>query len=159
MTKRDLPEEGPSSYLFRVEVMIEDNHHAAALEKLIRGLNAGAFDDYRITSGIQLGELIEARQARGGVSTPIPIESQQQQEAPVSAAVSTAVNEGFAPIREFMKSNKLIRLIVNKGLGIKLSIPCRIINMDEDEHLITVYHVDEKQVYTFRLNEIEDFLE
>jgi hypothetical protein len=46
---------------------------------------------------------------------------------------------------------------VNKGLGIKLSIPCRIINVDENESLITVYHVDEKQVYSFRLNEIEDF--
>lgn len=58
-----------------------------------------------------------------------------------------------------MKSNTLVRLLINRGFGVSMNIPCRIINMDESERLITAYHVDEKQVYTFRMNEIEDIVE
>ncbi|QNK56051.1 hypothetical protein [Paenibacillus sp. PAMC21692] len=158
MMKRKPPGTKLSSFVFQVDIMIEDRHHAQALEKLIAGLNGAEFDDYRITSGIRLGELIDERTIEGAVPEPIPIVPQQA-KSETSAKADSVPSDGFAPIRAFMKSNKLIRLIVNRGLGIKLSIPCRIINMDEGEHLITVYHVDEKQVYTFRLNEIEDFIE
>ncbi|MDQ6418306.1 hypothetical protein RB620_02535 [Paenibacillus sp. LHD-117] len=157
-TKRQPPNEGLSSCVFQVEILIEDSHHAVALEKLIRGLNAGGFDDYRIASGIRLGELIDQKKSSGVETSAIPIPSPQA-NTPASSASNASDSGSFSQIRTFMKTNKLIRLIVNRGLGIKLSIPCRIINIDEAEHLITVYHVDEKQVYTFRLNEIEDFLE
>ncbi|MGO4107929.1 hypothetical protein [Paenibacillus sp. YAF4_2] len=130
-----------NSYVFQVELLIESGNNGEALEKLIKTLNQGAITDYRILNGIQLGQLIDQRKSELPGRQPVPI-------APPS---------GFDSIRAFMKSNKLIRLIVNKGLGIKLSIPCRILNVDEDGNLITVYHVDEKQVYTFRMNEIEDF--
>lgn len=161
MTKPKPAEDGPSSYVFQVEIMIEDSHHGIALEKLLRGLNAGSYEDYRIMSGIKLGERIEARASESSPAKPIPIVPEHQETvAAHGTAVEKAVCEDvFAQIRSFMKSNKLIRLIVNRGFGITLSIPCRIINLDEAEHIITVYHVDEKQVYTFRMTEIEDFLE
>jgi len=62
-------------------------------------------------------------------------------------------------IRDYIESKRLIRINVNKGLGVKLSIPCRVLNYDSATQLITVYHVDEKQVYTVRLTEIDDFVE
>ncbi|WP_372635692.1 hypothetical protein [Cohnella sp.] len=62
-------------------------------------------------------------------------------------------------IRFFIETSKLIRININKGRGIKLSIPCRVLNYDADKQLITAYHVDEKQVYTVGLNEIDDFVE
>lgn len=160
MTKPAPAEEGLSSYVFQVEIMIEDSHHGIALEKLIRGLNAGGYADYRIMSGIRLGEKIQERKTDSAPAATIPITPEPAVQPAVQTTENKAVGEDvFAQIRSFMKSNKLIRLIVNRGFGIKLSIPCRIINMDEAEQIITVYHVDEKQVYTFRMTEIEDFLE
>lgn len=141
------------SFIYNVEVLVEGKHNAAALEQLIHALNSCGFLDYRILSGIQLGEQIDERKANAPSIKAAPIQLKQTAKA---AAASESLN-GFDEIKAIMKSNTLIRLIVNKGLGIKLSIPCRIINVDENESLITVYHVDEKQVYSFRLNEIEDF--
>ncbi|WP_336774188.1 hypothetical protein [Paenibacillus sp. MMO-58] len=156
-----------NSYVFQVELLVEGDSNAAALEKLLKSLNQGAYADYRILNGIQLGQLIDQRKTELPGSQPVPVplaakSAAQANPAPVppAASVASAVpssGNGLDSIRAFMKSNKLIRLIVNKGLGIKLSIPCRILNIDEEGNLITVYHVDEKQVYTFRLNEIEDF--
>ncbi|MHA6483210.1 hypothetical protein ACX1C1_15100 [Paenibacillus sp. strain BS8-2] len=167
MTKQPATKESPSSHVFQIEVMIEDDHHGSALAKLISSLNAGGYADYRILSGVRLGERILERQASSATATPIPIipeSSQSKRPSPTIIAADKApdkssAGDGFEQIRSLMKSNKLIRLIVNRGLGIKLSIPCRIINLDEAGQLITVYHVDEKQVYTFRMTELEDFLE
>lgn len=132
-----------SSFVFNVEVLINSKNNAIALEQLLHALNNCDFLDYRVLSGIKLGEQIDKQKENASSVVNVPLTSES--------------NSGFEPIRALMKSNALIRLIVNKGLGIMLNIPCRIINMDEKDNLITVYHVDEKQVYTFRLNEIEDF--
>lgn len=155
-----------SSFIYNVEVLVEDKHNAAALEQLLHALNSCGFLDYRILSGIQLGEQIDERRANAVSIKNIPIQLKQTADengkqfsvppTKVDAAASESLS-GFEKIKAIMRSNTLIRLIVNKGLGIKLSIPCRIINLDENENLITVYHVDEKQVYSFRLTEIEDF--
>lgn len=161
MTNRQSDKQGQKqTFIFNVEIMVEEGHHADALEKLIQGLNRGEWADYRVTSGIQLGNLIEQRLADASVTSelPLPQEKTSPPEAVGTKTDDSDDSDGFGPIRAFMKSNTLIRLIVNRGLGIKLNIPCRIINMDERESLITVYHVDEKQVYTFRMNEIEDFI-
>jgi ribosomal protein S25 len=171
-----------SSFIFNLEVLVEENNNAAALEKLLHALNSSGFVDFRILSGIRLGEEIELRTKQSISSTLIPIPASKVADAPKSAkplgltsskeeknktkkidktdAHTAVAFEDLSysdKIKSIMKNNTLIRLIVNKGLGIKLSIPCRIINMDETENIITIYHVDEKQVYTFRLNEIEDF--
>jgi hypothetical protein len=62
-------------------------------------------------------------------------------------------------IRQYIDDNRLTRLNVNKGRGVKMSIPCRILNYDSSKQLLTVYHVDQKQVYSFELYEIDDFIE
>jgi Predicted membrane protein len=170
-----------SSFLFQVEILTENDNNAAALEELLRMLNGCGFADYRITSGIRLGHLIEERLSAANESVPIPIapaatdtavpepaasdSAAPEQAASGSAAPSPAApnppvaDDGFEGIRKYMKSNTLVRLLINRGFGVSMNIPCRIINMDESERLITAYHVDEKQVYTFRMNEIEDIVE
>lgn len=78
-----------------------------------------------------------------------------------ASAPAEVLDSAPAPVIERIKgyiaSNRLIRVHVNKGMGVKLSIPCRIINFDAQQHNLTVYHVDEKQVYTFSMFEIDDF--
>ncbi|WP_168122102.1 hypothetical protein [Paenibacillus sp. HB172176] len=183
MTKHHEPvqpeSKSTSSFLFQVEILIEEKHHTSALEQLIHQLNSNDFSDYRITSGIQLGEKIERALYAAEVheSVPISIEKDAATEHLTKIETKTASppkpmsepkapeepkaqgdSQSLDPIRTFMKNNSLIRLIVNRGFGVKMNIPCRIINIDDNDQLITVYHVDEKQVYTFRLNEIEDFV-
>lgn len=59
-------------------------------------------------------------------------------------------------IQSYIQNGSLVRLSVVKGRGVTLSIPCRILQYDEKMGNVTVYHVDEKQVYTFSIYEIED---
>ena len=156
------------SYVYHVELLIEDENHAAALAQVINKLNNAAFLDYKMISGIQLGNEIDARKAKAISTSPVSIRPEASTElntvqgAPLKAAAQaneTALSQGLEIFRQYKDRNKLIRLIINRGLGIKVSIPCRVINIDEQQMIITVYHVDEKQVYTFRLTEIEDFIE
>src|SRR5690606_24068973 len=152
-----------TSYVYHVELLIEDENHAAALAQLINKLNNAAFLDYKMISGIQLGNEIDARKAKATSTTPVSVRAEASKElnnvstgAPLKAAVQaneTALSQGLEIFRQYKAKNKLIRLIINRGLGIKVSIPCRVINIDEQQMIITVYHVDEKQVYTFRLTE------
>ncbi|MFD0958280.1 hypothetical protein [Paenibacillus chungangensis] len=155
--------EQKNTYVFQLEAMIEDDNHAAALEQLIQRMNRVGLLDYQITSGIQLGQLIKERKANAVSTIPVPIEQHsgetRQQTALPQTSAESAVHDAFHSFRKVMSNNTLIRLIVNRGLGIKMSIPCRIININENEQLLTIYHVDEKQVYTFRMNEIEDYQE
>jgi len=153
-----------SSFLFNVEILIENEHHAIALQQLIQQLNNANFIDYKITSGIELGNVIADRKskAKSSKSIPVVVESPDQTTTSITTTTTTSNVEyelGLEVFRQCKAQNKLIRLIVNRGLGIKLSIPCRVINIDEQDQIITVYHVDEKQVYTFRLIEIEDYIE
>ncbi|GGG75030.1 hypothetical protein [Paenibacillus radicis (ex Gao et al. 2016)] len=149
----------PKSYVFQVEVLVEGSSNGAALEKIIHALNEAPLLDYRILSGIQLGQLIDERKSEAVNLVPIDISEPVRPENAIDSSSAPEQSDGFDSIRKYMKSNKLIRLIVNKGFGVKLSIPCRIINFDDQTSVVTIYHVDEKQVYTFRLNEIEDFQE
>jgi len=156
-----------TSYVYNVQLLIEDDHHASALAQLLNKLNTAQFADYKIVSGIELGQEIDTRLNSASSKTTIPIQRTETKAKAASNANKPASpkqqNDQFSlsmeVFRQCKSKNKLIRLIVNRGLGIKASIPCRVINLDENELLITVYHVDEKQVYTFRLNEIEDFIE
>lgn len=59
-------------------------------------------------------------------------------------------------IKSCIKDNRLVRLTANRQ-GQHLDIPCRILNFDEEQQYVNVYHVDEKQVYSFKLNEIDSF--
>ncbi|MGO4529366.1 hypothetical protein AB4Z30_09825 [Paenibacillus sp. 2TAF8] len=67
-------------------------------------------------------------------------------------------NSFDAWIESLIKENRLTRIVVNNKHGKHQSIPCRILNFDRDTNVVSIYHVDEKQVYTFRTNEIDEFL-
>ncbi|PWW01139.1 hypothetical protein DFQ01_11029 [Paenibacillus cellulosilyticus] len=181
---------GQQTHLFQVEILVEGDTNAKAMEQLIHVLNNGGFPDYRVLSGSSLGQLIDTmrEQHQSGQLKPeqpakttaaesqpaLAVKSQtgaeqskvhsgaeSQSKHKIEQTASSSHASPFASIaaqfREYMEKNKLIRLKVNKGLGVSLSIPGRIINVDEASELLTVYHVDEKQVYTFKLNEIDDF--
>ncbi|MGO4539986.1 hypothetical protein [Paenibacillus sp. 2TAB19] len=159
--KKPLTSTDKSSFIFQIEVLVEGTTNGEALEQLLRQLNNGEFLDYKVQSGIQLGQMLEERKAASTTQQSIPIQLPLQEKPKSMPPItnSESVNYGLERIKQIIKNNSLIRLVVNKGLGITLNIPCRILNMNESENLITVYHVDEKQVYTFRLNEIEDYKE
>jgi hypothetical protein len=141
------------SFLFRVEILVHGNTDGTALERLLRGLKEGGFTDYRIGSGIGRGRTIEEAVDRERKKRTVPAH-------PHTPAATAAIPEEIEQrILRYISTNKLIRLNVNKGLGVSLNMPCRILNYDSDEQLITVYHEDEKQVHSFKLFEVEDFIE
>lgn len=157
--------EGQSrSFVYNVEILIEDENHQQALIQLLKKLNNLEVLDYKINSGIQLGNEIQTRKqkANNQQSVPVssaPLKNAEKKESKKAPAPTTQSTLGLDQLRSYKDKNQLIRLIVNRGLGIKLSIPCRVLNIDDKDFIISVYHVDEKQVYTFRLIEIEDIIE
>lgn len=157
--KYDKINTGQSAFLFNVDLLVRGESNALAMENLLHLLNQGSFADYRIKSGIELGRLIEELEAKQPVTVtpnkePLKIEPVKNTAAD-SAAELTFVTDR---IKASIADNRLIRLVINKGFGIKLNIPCRVINFDPATQMLTVYHVDEKQVYSFTLNEIDDFV-
>ncbi|HBU84068.1 MAG TPA: hypothetical protein DEF35_20855 [Paenibacillus sp.] len=95
----------------------------------------------------------------------VPVLPQSDTETPASkltpsSEVSNTTNGNSFDvwIDTLIKENRLTRIVVNNKNGKHQSIPCRILNFDRDSSIVSVYHVDEKQVYTFRTNEIDEFL-
>jgi len=156
---------GKNTYLFNVDILVESGTNALALEQLLHQLNQSGFSDFRITSGSQLGAVIQALEQRGGkrqIVIPDPQRASGGTTVPETSmshqTSQTATPSMTEQLKSFIAENRLIRLSVNKGHGVKLNIPCRVIQFDEDTQTITVYHVDEKQVYAFTWNEIDDFI-
>jgi len=150
-TKQDAND---NSFLFQVDILVNAKTNGAALEQLLHVLNTGHFADFRIGSGVMLGQTIEeALKREKNATKTLPKEA-----APTKMPAPQADELGMR-IRHYIETNKLIRLNVNKGRGVKLSMPCRILKFDTAGQLLTVYHVDEKQVHTFKLFEIDDFLD
>lgn len=149
------------TYIYNVEILVEDESNQQALMQLLQKLSSLNVIDYKITSGIQLGSEIEKRKQAAPVQNQVPVvaiqtKAKSVKKEAVKEKSKSKNEEGIKLLTTFKEQNKLVRFIVNRGLGVKLSIPCRVLNIDETE-LVSVYHVDEKQVYTFRLNEIEDY--
>lgn len=167
-------------YLFNVEILVKDSSNAKALQELLNVLNqADKIIDYRINSGMELGKIIEdllaeqkqvklnngqkqsassndVKQKNNSSSTSKPKkEEQAKKEAAGDFTMSNDFNEW---LKKIISENKLIRIVYDKG-GKRVSIPCRILNFLPESYAINVYHVDEKQVYTFNLNQIIDFIE
>ncbi|XID93536.1 hypothetical protein ACF3MZ_03085 [Paenibacillaceae bacterium WGS1546] len=133
------------SHLFQVEIRVSAPNRGAALKHLLQVLSQADIADYRIgASGQHEDAAPQPAPARKAVSK----EANPPNESPLELR-----------IRFFIETSKLIRITVNKGRGIKLSLPCRVLSYDIEKQLMTVYHVDEKQVYTVGLNEIDDFVE
>jgi len=137
------------TYLFQVDIMVQAPSNGAALEHLLGVLNGGGFPDYRIQSGIQLGRTIERALAETADPEPIAID-------PARSGSSNPLHDR---IQQYIASNRLIRLNINKGRGVRMEMPCRVVHFDPELQLLTVYHVDEKKVYSIQLNEIDDFVE
>ncbi|AIQ12140.1 hypothetical protein [Paenibacillus durus] len=170
-------------YLFNVDILINARTNRLALQYLLELMNSSdVVGDFRIQSELPLGKTIDS------LLDPLQTISKQEQPPPgtqpgihravlqksavaAQSPVSPA-NPGNEPgngksmdnpadplsqIRAFIRDNRLVRLRANRQ-GKQISMPCRILNFDEASATINVYHVDEKQVYTFRLNEIDEFL-
>ncbi|MCQ4086909.1 hypothetical protein [Saccharibacillus sp. JS10] len=161
-----------SGFLFNVDILIDGSTNAQALQSLLAMLNASdKVVDLRVNSGIELGKIIEdslsnlktnyVEKSKAGLSSAkgLQIKSAAAAEsAPKVEAKPPQPASYLTPddIRESIAKNRLVRLIVNKPGGNRLSIPCRILNFDENAQMLSVYHVDEKQVYSFSLNEIDE---
>ncbi|WP_051505169.1 hypothetical protein [Paenibacillus durus] len=170
-------------YLFNVDILINARTNRLALQYLLELMNSSdVVGDFRIQSELPLGKTIASlldplqtisgqEQTHSGTQSGIRPAVLPKSAVPPQNPVSPA-NPGNEPgngkpieshadplgqIRAFIRDNRLVRLRANRQ-GKQISMPCRILNFDEASATLNVYHVDEKQVYTFRLNEIDEFL-
>ncbi|AIQ28611.1 MULTISPECIES: hypothetical protein [Paenibacillus] len=164
------------NYLFNVDILINARTNPLALQYLLEMLNnSDKITDFNINSGLELGRTIDTllRSAKLALKnesyTPTPVsvklpekpadkpaERPPVKKPPVVTPAETPADV-FGKIRQYIQNNQLVRLRANRH-GKQVSMPCRILNFDEGANSLSVYHVDEKQVYTFNLNEIDEFL-
>ncbi|MCR8643666.1 hypothetical protein NV379_13495 [Paenibacillus sp. N1-5-1-14] len=154
-------EQSKSLHLFSVEILLDAPNNHIAVEKLLHILNqAECVNDYKVISGIKIGNLVEQNRPQNNTYTALPI-SKPTTTITKTVATKPCNEEQHTSIINQMdqlkKSNTLVRFSVIKEKGVKLSIPCRILNYDPEQQNITIYHVDEKKVYLIQLNEIDDF--
>ncbi len=165
-----------TEFLFNVDLMITGKNNAVALQKLLDILNnQHELADFRVVNGIRLGARIEqsikaAGKLQSAVHIPASIKNNSSQTSQPTATVTlsdtTAANDSSSQqssdddmgswLSMYIASSQLVRVTINRR-GERMSIPCRILKYDNEDQTISVYHVDEKQVYTFKLNEIDDF--
>lgn len=163
------PQQKKEHHLFTLDLLVEASSEKEAMQKAATILNHEAVADYKIISGIKVGKLVQearaavvkeaqATNARNKAAAPIA-----RPQPPVARATESKpepvnnVRQISELIQHFRANNTLVRLSILKGMGVRESIPCRILNHDENSGLLTVYHVDEKRVYTVKVNEIDDF--
>ncbi|MFD2613584.1 hypothetical protein [Paenibacillus gansuensis] len=142
-------------YIYQIELMLEGATDGEALEKLLHTLNTSAVKDYRILKGVRLGSLLD--QARTEEGNGIPLQGLPSKADQPAAQQDSHNEQIYETFMDFIRDSTLVRLTVLKEKGGKISMPCRILNFDQTTGHVTVYHVDEKSVYLFTLEEIEDF--
>ncbi|CAM3371549.1 hypothetical protein PALA111701_05745 [Paenibacillus lactis] len=178
-TNPDIEDHG---FLFNVDILVKSPSNALALQYLLEMLNGKSeVVDFRIKSGMELGEIINTlvqakktsvitKASQKMTPASLPVEKTKPSQAasppaaqnvsaskpPVTASAPETGTDPFEWIKMYSKDNRLVRLTTNRH-GKQTSLPCRILNYDESNFLVNVYHVDEKQVYTFKLNEIDEF--
>ena len=158
------------NYLFNVDILINARTNPLALQYLLEMLNnSDKITDFNINSGLELGRTIDtllrsAKIALKQESTPpvpfkLPVKPANDQAAKRTSSkpAPEIPLDAFQKIRQYIQNNQLVRLRTNRH-GKQASMPCRILNFDETAYTISVYHVDEKQVYTFNLSEVDEFL-
>lgn len=170
-----------TSYLFNVDVLVKGRSNVEALQFLLNLLSQNEqIADSRIQSGIELGNLIEAalylkkqsaandssnaaakladrlskKKSATGMNKPSVAQEIKQSHAQSKPATQLELRT-YEWVKRYIQDKTLVRLIVNR-YGKQRSIPCRILNLDHDRNLLSVYHVDEKQVYSFKMNEIDE---
>lgn len=160
------------NHLFNLDILINARTNPLALQYLLEMLNSSsAVTDFNINSGLDMGRTIDTllRSAKMALKqeTPVPANlkmahkpvAKQEPKLPEAAAkpsVHETPADAYSKIRQYIQNNQLVRLRANRH-GKQVSMPCRILNFDEAANSLSVYHVDEKQVYTFNLNEIDEF--
>lgn len=156
-------------FLFNVDIMIHSSTNALALQTLLEMLNEQEqVIDFRIQSGMELGTIINevlqkhyATKQPHSRSTPIRNNTEIMNKKPVqdpSKPSNSYINNSDDWIHSAMQANKLIRIHIRDNKGAQKSIPCRILNYDHETKLVSIYHVDEKQVYSFHTSEIETYV-
>ncbi|UNK17325.1 hypothetical protein MNQ98_23030 [Paenibacillus sp. N3/727] len=174
-----------NGFLFNVDILIKSRSNALALQHLLEMLNNHEeVIDFRVKSGLELGEIIDTliQAKKRSVISKVSKSSTLNESSPSTkientaktnsakgaslpekekkpAAASTPVppeSDPYEWIKIYSKDNRLVRLTANRN-GKQVSLPCRILNYDDSNQLVNVYHVDEKQVYTFNVNEIDEF--
>ncbi|MBW4083823.1 hypothetical protein [Paenibacillus sp. S150] len=166
------------NYLFNVDILINARTNPLALQYLLEMLNSNdKITDFNINSGLEFGRTIDnlLRSAKLAlkqepaaafqVPLKLPVKQTTGKQAgepapaprnlPADAPAETPA-DAYGKIRLYIQNNQLVRLRANRH-GKQVSMPCRILNFDEAANSLSVYHVDEKQVYTFKLNEIDEF--
>lgn len=177
-------------YLFNVEILVKNKSNALALQSLLELLNSGSsIIDYRINSGIELGEIIESllasrkqnfitktykRLGKAGAAKESgnpPAGSENKKSGPAPKTQPSGETAAAGNFKELAASEEFQAFIQSYITGNKLvrllvnrngkriNIPCRILNFLPETYALNVYHVDEKQVYTLKLSEIIDFLD
>jgi hypothetical protein len=129
-------------FLFHVDVLVEGYNKAMAQEALQAILRSDKVKYVQFTSD------------KGHVENDLQKPKKRENTKPNDAGYRHIINQ----IEDFKKNNTLIRLSIVKGKGIILSVPCRILNYEDASQAVTIYHVDEKKVYQYSLNEIDDLI-
>lgn len=173
-----------NGFLFNVDILIKSPSNALALQQLLEMLNSkDEVIDFRVKSGLELGEIIDSliqakkrsviskaskfpslnetssskkdSSAKNASNKGTPPPEKEKKPAAASVPVPTE-SDPYEWIKIYSKDNRLVRLTANRN-GKQVSLPCRILNYDDSNQMVNVYHVDEKQVYTFNVNEIDEF--
>jgi CHAT domain-containing protein len=150
------------AFLFHADVLVEGYNKAMAQESLLALLRSDRVKSVQLQSAAppttrpNEEELQKRKKKEASKPNDSKPSDTKQQE------VKHAANDGYRhiinQIEDFKKNNTLIRLSIVKGKGVKLSIPCRILNYEYTSQYVTIYHVDEKKVYQYSLNEIDDLI-
>jgi hypothetical protein len=132
-------------FLFHVDVLLEGYNKAMAQEALQAILRSDK---------VKYVQFESETSDKGHVENDLQKPKKRENTKPNDAGYRHIINQ----IEDFKKNNTLIRLSIVKGKGIILSVPCRILNYEDASQAVTIYHVDEKKVYQYSLNEIDDLI-
>ncbi|WP_160032908.1 hypothetical protein [Paenibacillus sp. An7] len=150
------------AFLFNVDIMIHSRTNALALQALLEILNEPeGISDFRIQSGIELGTRIKEALHEYPSADPRAVSMADKPQSyaatqPYSTPASTCPSDEW--INSAMQAGRLIRIHISDNKGQQKSIPCRILNYDQGTKLVSIYHVDEKQVYSIHTSEIEKYV-
>ncbi|MEX2461664.1 MAG: hypothetical protein WD469_10290 [Paenibacillaceae bacterium] len=138
-------------FLFHIDVLVEGYNKAMAQEALQALLRSDKVKYVQLESDTPESGQVEAEhQKPKKKDTSKPVEAKQANDA----GYRHIINQ----IEDFKNNNTLIRLSIVKSKGVKLSVPCRVLNYEDTSQSVTIYHVDEKKVYQYSLNEIDDLV-
>jgi hypothetical protein len=142
-------------FLFQVDVLVEDYNKVMAQETLQGLLRSDKVKYVQMESETHESGQTEELHKPKKREINKAVNSRPLESPPVN---DTGYRHIINQIEEFKKNNTLIRLSIVKSKGVKLSVPCRVLNYEDTTQNVTIYHVDEKQVYQYSLNEIDDLI-